>query len=62
MTVLTAPVRPTHGQNTFSITWVPGTDVMLGACHCGAERLAEDPVELWEWLLGHPAGHEVKAS
>jgi hypothetical protein len=62
MSVLTAEAPPPQGQNTFSITWVPGTDVMLGVCHCGAEHVAEDPVELWEWLLGHPAGHDVKAS
>ncbi|MBI0384396.1 hypothetical protein JBE27_51110, partial [Streptomyces albiflaviniger] len=28
-----------------------------GVCHCGAERTAEDPVELWQWMLAHPSGH-----
>lgn len=62
MTVPADLIRPPRGRDTFSITWVPGTDVMLGVCHCGAERTAEDPVELWGWLLGHPAGHEVTVS
>jgi hypothetical protein len=30
---------------------------MLGTCFCGAEREAEDPIELWTWLLDHPIGH-----
>ena len=46
------------GPNTFKITWVPGQDTMLGICHCGAERIAEDPIELWMWLLGHPVDHD----
>ena len=37
---------------------MPGTDTLRGTCHCGAERHAEDPVELWEWLLAHPQGHQ----
>ena len=37
---------------------MPGTDTLRGICHCGAERLAEEPVELWEWLLAHPQGHQ----
>lgn len=41
----------------YRIDWLPGTDVLHGVCHCGAERTAEDPVELWEWMLGHPNGH-----
>ncbi|MFC9973261.1 hypothetical protein ACFVH6_20450 [Spirillospora sp. NPDC127200] len=36
------------------IEWTPGSDVLVGVCHCGAERRAEDPVELWAWLLSHP--------
>lgn len=62
MTAPAAQVRAPEGYNTFSITWVPGTDVMLGACYCGKKHVAEDPVELWGWLLGHPLGHEVTAS
>lgn len=46
----------------FRITWMPGSDVMLGTCHCGAERTAQDPVELWDWLLGHPVGHQSVGS
>ncbi|MBG6105598.1 hypothetical protein ACLQ3D_26050 [Micromonospora vinacea] len=46
------------GDRVYRIHWVPGTDTLRGICHCGAERLAEDPVELWEWLLAHPEGHQ----
>lgn len=45
----------------YRIHWVPGTDQLVGACHCGAVREAEDPVELWEWLLAHPDGHRPPA-
>jgi hypothetical protein len=41
----------------YRIDWLPGTDVLHGVCHCGAERSAEDPVELWQWMLAHPDGH-----
>jgi hypothetical protein len=46
----------------FRVTWRPGTDTLLGTCHCGAEHLADDPIELWAWLLAHPAGHEPIAT
>lgn len=42
----------------YRIDWLPGTDLLHGVCHCGAERSAEDPVELWEWMLAHPTGHD----
>ncbi|MGQ4513023.1 hypothetical protein [Streptomyces sp. DW26H14] len=38
----------------FRIHWVPGTDRLLAVCFCGAERVFEDPVEVWDWLLSHP--------
>jgi hypothetical protein len=41
----------------FQIAWTPGTDDLLGVCHCGAEHLGQDPVEVWSWLLAHPDGH-----
>lgn len=46
------------GDRVYRIHWVPGTDTQVGICHCGAERSAEEPVELWDWLLGHPVGHQ----
>ncbi|MEU5962213.1 hypothetical protein ABZ777_13495 [Micromonospora parva] len=49
------------GERVYRIHWVPGTDTLRGICHCGAERLAEEPVELWEWLLAHPQGHQGPA-
>ncbi|WP_298799003.1 hypothetical protein [uncultured Pseudonocardia sp.] len=39
------------------VVWLPGSDQLLGRCHCGAEHVAEEPVEVWEWLLAHPVGH-----
>jgi hypothetical protein len=33
------------GGTVNRITWRPGTDRLLGTCHCGA---------MWEWLLAHP--------
>ena len=62
MTAPVAQVRAPEGCNTFSIAWVPGTDVMLGTCYCGEKRTAEDPVELWGWLLGHPHSRGLTAS
>jgi hypothetical protein len=45
----------------FRVHWLPGTDTLLGTCHCGAEHVARDPVELWAWLLSHPEGHRPPA-
>jgi hypothetical protein len=42
----------------FRVLWRPGTDELVGQCHCGAEHIAQDPIEMWEWLLAHPDGHE----
>jgi hypothetical protein len=41
----------------YRIVWLPGTDRLRGQCHCGARHDAEDPVDLWQWLLAHPKGH-----
>lgn len=41
----------------YRIDWLPGTDVLHGTCHCGREHTAQDPVEMWEWMLAHPQGH-----
>ncbi|MFE2067066.1 hypothetical protein ACFXDH_32605 [Streptomyces sp. NPDC059467] len=46
----------------YRIDWLPGTDVLHGTCHCGAEHTAQDPVEMWEWMLGHPEGHQPPES
>ena len=45
-------------ERLYRVRWMPGTDTLFGICHCGAERTAQEPVQLWDWLLGHPAGHE----
>jgi hypothetical protein len=49
------------GDSVYRVHWRPGTDWLLGVCHCGAERSAEDPVALWDWLLAHPEGHRARA-
>lgn len=49
------------GERVHRIHWVLGTDRLRAVCHCGAERLFDDPVELWEWLLGHPDDHRPTA-
>ncbi len=55
--------RPSRAQLqgatvTYRVDWVLGTDLLHGRCQCGAERESEDPIELWQWLTGHPVGHE----
>ena len=47
-----------QGGTVYRIHWKLGADLQIGVCHCGAEHESEDPVELWEWLLGHPVGHQ----
>jgi hypothetical protein len=44
---------------TYRVIWLPGSDELRAVCHCGAEHLGKDPVEIWQWLLAHPEGHEV---
>ncbi|MBB4932895.1 hypothetical protein F4561_003715 [Lipingzhangella halophila] len=46
-----------RGDGVVRVHWVLGTDLLRAVCHCGAERLFEDPVELWAWVLAHPDGH-----
>ena len=38
----------------YRVHWTPGSDRLVGRCHCGAEREGEDPVSIWAWLLAHP--------
>jgi hypothetical protein len=49
-----------RGDAINRIHWRLGTDWLVGVCHCGAEHESDDPVELWEWLLGHPEGHQPR--
>ncbi|MER5900712.1 hypothetical protein ABT150_11510 [Streptomyces mirabilis] len=49
-------------REIYRIDWIPGTDVLHGTCHCGAEHSAQDPIEMWEWMLGHPEGHGLQES
>ncbi|WP_327102768.1 hypothetical protein [Nonomuraea glycinis] len=55
------PTRMLTGPGVLRVVWLPGSDLLRGTCHCGAAYLAEGPVEVWDWLLGHPVGHDVAA-
>lgn len=46
----------------YRVDWLPGTDLLHGTCHCGCEHTAQDPVEMWEWMLAHPRGHEPRGA
>ncbi|HEU5007959.1 MAG TPA: hypothetical protein VFT67_13365 [Jatrophihabitantaceae bacterium] len=41
----------------YQVHWTPGSDHLVGVCHCGAQHVADDPIDVWAWLLAHPAGH-----
>lgn len=45
------------GAGVVRVHWVLGTDLLRAVCHCRAERLFDDPVELWAWVVAHPDGH-----
>lgn len=45
-------------MTSYRVTWLPGSDTLRGVCYCGASHVAEDPIEIWSWLLAHPEGHE----
>jgi hypothetical protein len=51
---LPPPREVLEGERVLRVNWLPGSDRLRGRCHCGAEAEAEDPVEMWEWLLAHP--------
>ena len=42
----------------YRVRWLPGTDLLHGTCHCGAEHTDDDPVEMWSWMLTHVHRHE----
>lgn len=54
---MTRPAGVLAGDHVYRVHWRLGTDLLVGVCHCGAEREFPDPVELWNWLLAHPDGH-----
>jgi hypothetical protein len=51
-------VHPAAGRAAealvYRVRWMPGSDELVGRCHCGAETRAEDPVLMWQWLIAHP--------
>ena len=54
---MTSGDRAPAAPGVLRVHWIPGTDQLLGTCHCGAEHVALDPVELWDWMHAHPVGH-----
>lgn len=46
-------------STTFTVDWLPGSDVLRGRCHCGATSSAQDPATLLDWLGAHPDGHDT---
>jgi hypothetical protein len=59
MTDIPANRAMLSGDRVYRIHWVLGTDRLRAVCHCTAEREFEEPVELWDWLLAHPVGHDT---
>ncbi|MFG6192566.1 hypothetical protein [Nonomuraea sp. JJY05] len=53
------PGRLPARRGLLRVVWLPGSDLLEGTCHCGAVQVAEGPVEVWQWLLGHPTGHNA---
>lgn len=51
------PVAMLSGSTVFRVVWLPGSDRLRGYCWCCASHESEGPVELWTWLLAHPATH-----
>jgi hypothetical protein len=51
---MTGPGGRAPGRTTYRVEWIPGSDWLRGACHCGAVTEAEDPARIWDWLLAHP--------
>ena len=54
--------RMLEGDRVVRIEWLPGTDTLVGTCHCAARHESGDPVSMWEWLLAHPDGHDAPAA
>ncbi|QSB16723.1 hypothetical protein JQS43_10835 [Natronosporangium hydrolyticum] len=57
---MTEQVGMLAGDRVYRIHWLPGTDTLFGVCHCGAEQTAEEPAAMWDWLLAHPSGHQLR--
>jgi hypothetical protein len=53
--------RAMNEAAVYRIHWTPGSDLLVGRCHCGAQCRGEDPVTIWAWLLAHPDHSEDTA-
>lgn len=62
MTPVTSLRNGPCSSTIFTVEWVPGTDRLLGTCFCRAQKGSEDPIQLWDWLTGHPVGHRPPAA
>lgn len=51
---LPPPREVLDGPHVLRVNWLPGSDRLRGRCFCGAESEADDPIQMWEWLLAHP--------
>lgn len=49
-----ATAGPPGHAHVQRVSLLPGSDRLSGRCFCGAEGEADDPVQMWEWLLAHP--------
>ncbi|WGL51349.1 hypothetical protein P5P86_15450 [Nocardioides sp. BP30] len=54
---LPPPSKMLKGHTVYRVVWKLNTDVLVGYCWCGTAHEATDPIELWDWLLAHPATH-----
>lgn len=54
---LPPPNRMLGGRSVYRVVWQLHTDVLVGYCWCGTAHESVDPIELWDWLLGHPDTH-----
>lgn len=56
---MSLPTTMLAGSSVYRVVWVPGSDRLRGYCWCGQAQEAEDPIELWTWLLAHPDTHSA---
>ncbi len=51
------PTQMLDGRHVYRVVSQLGTDLLVGHCWCGESRSAQDPIELWQWLIAHPDTH-----
>ena len=53
MSATSTPWAVGEPSTTVRVRWIPGTDQLVGTCHCGLEHETQDPIEIWDWLETH---------